>query len=684
MSIGKKLNLLIASLLLLVSLSIILFNSYSYQSGMREQLVGQQLPAMADGILASIDNKIMEPARGLDLLVKNPLLQDWIRAGEPNEGHLDLVYRLLETAVSTYGTLGANFVSQATKQYTDLQNGKRDHSYRVDESKDVWFTGFRDSGVNLNIVVYVGDPTWGTKAFINRRVTVDGRFSGLMSATLDIEDFARELAAMSLGEKGRTFIVDDKGVIRLAADHSQLNKPLRDIIPAYKFLWSDIQSRETFNATYEQDGDTRYVIARKIPVLDWYLCTEASGEEVMGGVWRSTVISLIISLLFVVAGCLVGVIFVRGISRPLKQTAYFASRVSAGDLGISLDIQRADEIGVLAQALREMVDSLRQKISLAGEQMELARNQTAKAESAMRESEEQKDRVSGILDAIRRGAEEAGGISLVLNKVSQKLGEESERVSLGAERQYKLLHEARDAIGVMMTRFNEITRGTGQAAEKVEAARLQAQSGEVRVGDVIRANAQVNEAAMAMQQAMTGLEKQAEGISRILSTISDIADQTNLLALNAAIEAARAGEAGKGFAVVADEVRKLAEKTMLATKDVSTAIASVQESARENLVTMNKTYEAVHRATALAEDSGQTMRSIVVLSDENAEEVHRIAESAAELVQHSEGVTASLHQVNELAQTTIEGMESSSAIIADIIGQASRLDMVMKELRDKR
>ena len=683
MSIGKKLNLLIAALLLLVSLVIILFNAYSYQAGMRAQLVKRQLPAMADGILAKIDKKIMEPARGLNLLVANPFLQDWIRAGEPNEGNLDHIYRLLETVVAAYRTLGANFVSQGTKQYTDLQGGKRDHSYRVDESKDVWFTGFRDSGADVNIVVYVGDPTWGTKAFINRRVAVDGKFAGLMSATLDIEDFARELASMSLGEKGRTFIVDDKGFVRLAADHSQLNKPLGEVVPAYKPLWSAISGQETYGGSYVENGDTRYVITRKIPVLNWYLCTEASNGELMREVWRSTGISIVLSLLFVVAGCLVGVVFVRGISRPLKETAHFASRVSAGELNVALAIQRSDEIGTLANALREMVDSLKQKIALAGEQMELAKGQTVKAEAAMRESEDQKNRISGILGAIRHGTEEAGGISRALSKASNTLGSESGRVSSGAEQQYNLLRQVHEAIGVMMARFNEIMRGTNEAAAKVESARQQAQSGEQRVGDVIRANAQVNEAAGAMQQAMSGLEQQAEGISRILETISDIADQTNLLALNAAIEAARAGEAGRGFAVVADEVRKLAEKTMLATKEVSTAIINVQASARENMATMEKTYEAVHKATALAQDSGEAMRSIVALSDENAAEVNRIANSAAELMQHSKGITESLQQVNGVAQATISGMESSSAIIADIINQASRLDKVMQELRAK-
>ena len=317
MSIGKKLNLLIGSLLLLVASVIILLNASSYHEDMQSQLEKQQLPAMAEGILAKIDKKLMEPARGLELLARNPLLQDWIRLGEPNEGHLDAIYRMLQSAVDTYKTLGANFVSQGTKQYTDLIGGKRDYSYRVDESKDGWFTGFRDSGVDVNVVVYINDPMWKTKAFINRRVSVDGKFAGLISISLDIEDFARELAAMSLGKNGKTFIVDEKGVVRLTANTNQLNKPLLEVSPSYGPLWADISSRESFQGAYTADGDTRYVVTKKIPLLNWYLCTEASGSEFMQGVSRSLTISVIISLILVLAGCVVGFFFVRGISRPL-------------------------------------------------------------------------------------------------------------------------------------------------------------------------------------------------------------------------------------------------------------------------------------------------------------------------------------------------------------------------------
>ena len=681
-SIGKKINLLLAALLLFVASAITLLNTWFFYDNMRDQLVDKQLPAMSESILAKIDRTIMEPSRGLDLILHSPQLQDWVRQGEPNEGHLDKVYRILESVVATYKTLGANFVSQNTKQYTDLQNGKRDDSYRVSD-KDTWFTSFRDSNIPVNIVVYVNDPTWGTKAFINRRLEVDGKFAGLVSASVNIEDLARELGATTIGTRGRTFIVDDKSVIRLAQNTAILNKRLGDTLPAYAQQWSNIQSRESFSFSYDEAGDTRYVINRKIPVLNWYLCTEASGGEFMHGVWQSIIGSVILSVVLAALGSLLGFFFIRGITRPLKATAAFATAVSNGDLNRRLDIEREDEIGILAQALRDMVASLKQKISLAEDEGRKAQEQMRLAQQAVRDSEAQKDKVSGMLETTRAGAEQAGHISVSLSRASQRLGAENTTVTKGAEAQYANLRETSSAVDAMVRMFTEIMHGTDETARSVQTARTRAQEGEKSVADVIAANSRVNASAEKMRAAMNALEGQTEAISRIVSTITDIADQTNLLALNAAIEAARAGEAGRGFAVVADEVRKLAEKTMLATKDVGTAIGNVQQSARDNIKVMDDTYLAVHDATRLAEDSGNALHSIVALSEENSRQVDRIAQSVSSLVTHSDNISDALGKLNVFAGNTVKGMETSSGIVAELITLSTRLDALIATLRSE-
>ena len=402
LSLGKKLSLFIIALLLVVAGVIIAVNSVAYQKGMLRQLLTRELPSLSKDILARIDDKIMEPSRGISLTVRSPLLQSWVREGEP-EGRLDEIYGLLENIVSTYNTLGANFVSAGTGQYTDLLNGRRNWSYRVTEAGDPWFFDFRDSGAPINIVVYVNDPVWGTKAFINRRVEVDNVFAGLLSCSIDIEDFARQLGGMTIGTHGRTFLADDRGVIRLHSDTAQLNRPLAEVYPAYAGIWPELSRGDSFQGSFVEDGDTRYVISGRIPVLGWYLVTEASEAEFMHEVRRLTLVSIGISLVLAVLGGLIGVYVVRGMVRPLRLTAEYATAVSRGELERELNVRRRDEIGVLAQALRDMVAALRSKIRDAEAHGEQMRAQMELAEKARREGDILRGKADAMLETSRRG-----------------------------------------------------------------------------------------------------------------------------------------------------------------------------------------------------------------------------------------------------------------------------------------
>ena len=180
---------------------------------------------------------------------------------------------------------------------------------------------------------------------------------------------------------------------------------------------------------------------------------------------------------------------------------------------------------------------------------------------------------------------------------------------------------------------------------------------------------------------MTALTGQAQAISRIMEVISDIADQTNLLALNAAIEAARAGEAGRGFAVVADEVRKLAEKTMHSTTDVGEAIQSIQSSTARNMDQVDRAVETIRRATNSINQSGTALGEIVVMADNTADQVRAIAVASEQQSASSDEINRAVTQVNVIAGETAKAMQEAAGAVSSLTGEARTLVGLIEKMK---
>jgi methyl-accepting chemotaxis protein len=282
---------------------------------------------------------------------------------------------------------------------------------------------------------------------------------------------------------------------------------------------------------------------------------------------------------------------------------------------------------------------------------------------------------------IRNVADQAASITNRVAAASEELSAQVEQVSQGAERQRARVDGTVTAMTEMNATVLEVARSAGQAAEQSEMTRNKASDGAALVGKVVHSINLVNSVASTLQTNMQELGSQAESIGGVMNVISDIADQTNLLALNAAIEAARAGEAGRGFAVVADEVRKLAEKTMSATQEVGSNISAIQQSARTNINEVGAAAKAVAEATDLANTSGQALTEIVSLASANSSVVTSIATAAEEQSATSEEINQAVEEISKIATETADGMRQSSQAVHELAQMAQELNTVMGELR---
>ncbi len=278
-------------------------------------------------------------------------------------------------------------------------------------------------------------------------------------------------------------------------------------------------------------------------------------------------------------------------------------------------------------------------------------------------------------------ARDASEISDRVAAASEELAAQVEQISRGAEVQRSRVESTASAMTEMNSTVLEVARNAGQASEQSDGTRQKAEEGADLVNKVVSSINAVNTVAVTLQDNMQELGKQAESIGGVMNVISDIADQTNLLALNAAIEAARAGEAGRGFAVVADEVRKLAEKTMTATQEVGSSISAIQHSARVNIDEVGAAVKSITDATGLANSSGEALKEIVDLAGANSSVVTSIATAAEEQSATSEEINRALEEINKVVAETTDGMVQSSAAVQDLSRMAQELRRVMEGLK---
>ena len=295
----------------------------------------------------------------------------------------------------------------------------------------------------------------------------------------------------------------------------------------------------------------------------------------------------------------------------------------------------------------------------------------------------QKNRIEEQNALISSLAAQATEVARKMAQGAADLSERIEQASGSARDQSSRVHETATAVDQLNDTILEVARNAGSTAQLAEKARSTAEDGAGLVASVTQAVAAVREEAQALTTTMGELDDRAKGIGTIMGVISDIADQTNLLALNAAIEAARAGEAGRGFAVVADEVRKLAEKTMHATKDVGQAITGIQRGADETAARMARAVARVADATGLAERSGASLASIVELVAAAGDQVRSIAAAAEEQSSTTEAINQSVGDINTLAADAADTLSQSAVAVRELAELANNLNVLIDNLQQQ-
>jgi methyl-accepting chemotaxis protein len=359
---------------------------------------------------------------------------------------------------------------------------------------------------------------------------------------------------------------------------------------------------------------------------------DADSRQAQSTLGLATVLALIF-------GVLAGWAITRQITLPLKQTLIAVDRVASGDLTHNLNIERRDELGQLQGGIQRMTLSLRELIG-------------------------------GISDSVTQIASAAEELSAV-----------TEQTSAGVNSQKVETDQVATAMHQMTATVQEVARNAEEASEAAVAADQQAREGDRVVNEAI---AQIERLASEVghsTEAMGELKRESDKIGSVLDVIKSVAQQTNLLALNAAIEAARAGEAGRGFAVVADEVRSLAQRTQKSTEEIEGLIAGLQNGTQQVATIMDNSRELTVSSVELTRRAGGSLESITRTVSAIQAMNQQIAAAAEQQSATAEEINRSVLNVRDVSEQTSAASEETAASSVELARLGTHLQGLVGRFR---
>lgn len=341
---------------------------------------------------------------------------------------------------------------------------------------------------------------------------------------------------------------------------------------------------------------------------------------------------------FLLAGAF-GLLIARSITGPLAEGVRIANNLAAGDFTVQVKDSGTDETGRLMAAMGNMVANLRQMMA------------------------------------------ETITISHSIASASNQLHATSDQIATGSEEVACQSGAVATASEQMSATSSDIARNCTLAAATSQKTSESASNGSAVVQETISGMEKIAERVKQTAITVDALGSRSEQIGQIVGTIEDIADQTNLLALNAAIEAARAGEQGRGFAVVADEVRALAERTTKATKEIGEMIKAIQNETKVAVRAMEEGVCEVEKGAVSSQKSGEALAEILDQINDVTMQINQIATAAEEQTATTAEITSNIHQISGVVQETSRGAEETSAAAGQLAEQAQQLQNLVSRFR---
>ncbi len=612
--------LMAASLIVILAFSLFtLYNDYLQRNAIRENL----------------ENYLAEMGESTSTNIRNLF-----------EGRIKLVENVAQNLAQYPQNIGPLLGQNAlTSSFLTIYLGQPDGTFTVrpdtkmPDGYDPRVRPWYKDGMNANGPMLT-EPyiDMATNKMVISIISTASRSVGVVGGDLALDGLVEIINSLNFGGMGYAFLVNDQGKILVHPDKNLVMKSLSDLFPQH----TPKLSRELTEV--ELNGQTRlltFTPVKGLPSANWYIGLSVDKDKaftMLSNFRTSAVIATLVAVVIIIA--LLGLL-IRVLLQPLHTMTRAMENIAEGegDLTRRLQIDNHDEFGILGTAFNRFVERIHtsiREVSSATEQVnEVALRVISASNSSMTNSDEQSNRTNSVAAAINQ---------------------------LGAAAQ-------------------EIAGNAAQASQHASSARLLAEEGQHVVQRNIDAMNRLSDLIVTSSSHIETLNNKTVNIGQILEVITSISQQTNLLALNAAIEAARAGEAGRGFAVVADEVRNLAHRTQESAQQVQTMIEELQIGARESVDTMGQSQRHSQDSMEIANQAGERLGSVTQRIGEIDGMNQSVATATEEQTAVVDSINMDINEINMLNQEGVENLQATLRACSDLEQQAGRLKHLVGSFR---